>query len=189
MVQQETGGKQAYLDDPSKYHYGLDANGRRIAPHTGKVSTAFGPFGILESTAKRPGFGVEPLKDKSIDEQIRFASEYLAARSRSAGSIEGGLAGYGEGSGYSGSVMRRMRNQSVPAEGTPAGDLGAGAGARAGDGRMMAGGPLSGSMEVNLNLSPDAKRLLQPQPGPLSGAVKQATPFGASRSGGVTGQW
>ena len=110
VMSQETGGNRAYLDDPAKYHYGLDASGRRIAGHTGKVSTAFGPFGILESTGRSPGYGVSPLKDKSLDEQIRFSAEYLAARARSAGSLEGGLAGYGEGSAYASSVLRRMRS-------------------------------------------------------------------------------
>lgn len=115
VIAQETGGKTAdYLNDPAKYHYGLNAQGRRIAGHTGRVSTAFGPFGILESTAAKPGYGVTPLKDKSLDEQIRFASEYLAARARSSGSLEAGLAGYGEGSSYSGSVIRRMGRTQMP---------------------------------------------------------------------------
>ena len=108
IMQQEIGGNRSFLDDPSKYHYGLDANGRRIAPHTGKISTAFGPFGILESTARDPGYGVSPLQNKSIEEQIRFTGEYAAARARAAGSWEGGLAGYGEGSGYASSVMSRV---------------------------------------------------------------------------------
>ncbi|MGE8127735.1 PriCT-2 domain-containing protein [Methylobacterium sp. NPDC080182] len=113
LMKQETGrNTQAYLDDPTRYHYGLNSEGRRIAGHTGRVSTAFGPFGILESTAARPGFGVAPLKDKSLDEQIRFASDYLAARSRAAGGIEGGLAGYGEGARYSREVMARVGRQS-----------------------------------------------------------------------------
>lgn len=108
IMNQETGGNKAYLDDPSKYHYGLNANGQRIAPHTGKVSTAFGPFGILESTGAKPGYGVSALKDKSIDEQIRFTAEYLAARTRSAGSLFGGLSGYGEGSKYASQVLGRL---------------------------------------------------------------------------------
>lgn len=115
IMEQETGGKQKFLEDPSMYHYPLDAQGRRIAPHTGKVSTAFGPFGILESTASRPGYGVRPLKDKGIDEQIRFAGEYLGARVRSAGSLEAGLAGYGEGPAYSSSVMKRLARQRATA--------------------------------------------------------------------------
>lgn len=104
---QETGGSQAYLDDPSKYHYELNAEGKRIAPHTGKVSTAFGPYGILESTARDPGYGVTPLRDKSLEEQTRFMADYLAARVARAGSLRGGLAGYGEGESYADSVLGR----------------------------------------------------------------------------------
>lgn len=109
VMQQEIGGNSKYLDDPSAYHYGLNAEGKRVAPKSGKVSTAFGPFGILESTAKDPGYGVRPLKDKSLEEQARFAAEYLAARTRaSGGDLASGLAGYGEGAKYSNQVMGRM---------------------------------------------------------------------------------
>lgn len=128
---QETGGRQEYLDNPEKYHYDLDESGRRIDPHTGRVSTAFGPFGILESTARDPGFGVTPLRNKSLEEQVRFFMEYLAARIRQAGSVEAGLAGYGEGDTYSRQVMGRIsgvdqarnmsRNLSVGAGGAGAG--------------------------------------------------------------------
>lgn len=104
---QETGGRQAFIDDPAKYHYEKNAEGKRVAGHTGKISTAFGPFGILESTGKNPGYGVTPLKDKSFDEQLRFMSEYLAARIKHSGSVEGGLAGYGEGSKYANQVLSR----------------------------------------------------------------------------------
>lgn len=108
VMQQETGGKSQYLDDPTTYHYGKNKDGKRIAGHTGKVSTAFGPFGILESTARDPGYGVAPLKDKSLGEQVRFASDYLAARSKQAGSLQGGLSGYGEGGKYGQQVMSRI---------------------------------------------------------------------------------
>lgn len=101
IMKQETGGGKAYLDDPSKYHYEKDAEGKR-------KSSAFGPFGILESTGKKPGYGVDPLKDKSLDEQIRFASQYAAARIKSSGSVAGGLAGYGEGSKYADQVTSRL---------------------------------------------------------------------------------
>lgn len=101
IMQQETGGRKAFLDDPSKYHYERDASGKR-------KSSAFGPFGILDSTAKDPGYGVKPLVDKSIDEQIRFAAQYSAARIRSSGDLAKGLAGYGEGSKYADQVMARL---------------------------------------------------------------------------------
>ena len=107
IMQQESGGQSKFLEDPSAYHYGLNADGKRIAGHTGKISTAFGPFGILESTGAKPGYGVTPLKDKSIEEQVRFASDYLAARSAQAGGLQAGLAGYGEGDKYAKQVMAR----------------------------------------------------------------------------------
>ena len=109
ILQQETGGNKKYLQDPTAYHYGLNAEGKRVAGHTGKISTAFGPFGILESTAKDPGYGVAPLKDKSLDEQVRFASDYLAARSKGKGGLVEGLAGYGEGTKYAEQVMGRIK--------------------------------------------------------------------------------
>lgn len=115
VMQQEIGGQfDKYLGDPSAYHYVADANGRRIAPHTGRESTAFGPFGLLESTSRDPGWGVAPLKDKSMAEQIRFAAEYLGARIKSAGGLQAGLAGYGQGPAYAKQVMRRIGQQTPP---------------------------------------------------------------------------
>lgn len=141
VIKQETGGNRAYVDDPTKYHYGLNAQGKRVAGHTGKISTAFGPFGLLESTARDPGYGVAPLRDKGMDEQIRFAAEYLAARSRSAGSLDAGLAGYGEGSKYSKSVLGRMRG--IP--GASQAGIGAGAtvSAAGGGGRALTVGDVT----------------------------------------------
>lgn len=121
VMQQEVGGQLGkFLSDPTAYHYGLNADGKRVAGHTGKVSTAFGPFGILESTGAQPGYGVAPLKDKSLQEQVRFAADYLAARSKRAGGLEKGLAGYGEGDKYSAQVMARAGG--APAKATPGQD-------------------------------------------------------------------
>ena len=114
VVKQETGGNAKYLQDPSAYHYAANEKGQRIAGHTGKQSTAFGPFGILESTAKDPGYGVKPLQSKDLNEQIRFAGEYLAARSKQAGSLEAGLAGYGEGDKYAKQVLGRLGQSPSP---------------------------------------------------------------------------
>lgn len=104
ILMQETGGQAQYITDPATYHYPLNAEGKRIAGHTGKVSTAFGPFGILESTAADPGYGVKPLADKSFGEQLRFSSDYAKAV---------GLARYGEGPKYAAQVVTRR-------DGTPA---------------------------------------------------------------------
>lgn len=102
IIKQETGGNKAYLDDPSKAHYpsGYTKDGVK--------SSAFGPFGLLESTASKPGYGVSPLKDKSFDEQLRFMSQYLAARIGNAGTVFKGLSGYGEGSRYASQVLGRL---------------------------------------------------------------------------------
>lgn len=109
IMQQEVGGNfDRYLQDPTAYHYEKNAEGKRVAGHTGKISTAFGPFGLLESTAADPGYGVVPLRDKSLEEQVRFAGDYLAARSKKAGSLQAGLAGYGEGEKYSQQVTGRI---------------------------------------------------------------------------------
>lgn len=114
VMRQEIGGNTKYIEDPTAYHYPAGPDGRRVAKHTGKVSTAFGPFGILESTAADPGYGVRPLQDKSLAEQVRFASDYLAARAKRAGSLEKGLAGYGEGTKYSQQVMSRLGAPGAP---------------------------------------------------------------------------
>lgn len=121
LIKQETGGKKAYLEDPSKYHYDLNEKGQRIAGHTGKVSTAFGPFGILESTGARPGYGVQPLQNKTLDEQIRFAAQYVAARAKSAGSMFAGLSGYGEGAKYANQVLGRLPGGGMSGLTSPAG--------------------------------------------------------------------
>jgi len=115
IVKQETGGRQAFIDDPSKYHYEKDASGKR-------KSSAFGPFGILESTARDPGYGVSPLKDKSLQEQTRFAAQYAAARIRAAGSVAGGLAGYGEGDKYAAQVIGRLPMTGVSTAGAGRGN-------------------------------------------------------------------
>jgi hypothetical protein len=163
IVMQETGGNAAYLNDPSKYHYGLDGNGRRVAPHTGKISTAFGPFGILESTGSKPGYGVAPLKDKSLEEQARFAADYLAARKRSAGGLREGLSGYGEGERYGNSVMSRIDGY------TPLPSGAAASGGR--DGRYIFDAP---PIDVNIR---DSRGQIVGQTS-ISGRFRRASPFG-----------
>ena len=101
LLMQETGGQAKYLSDPTTYHYPVGPDGKR-------KSSARGPFGILDSTAADPGYGVKPLANSGdLNEHIRFAGDYLDARSKSAGSLQAGLAGYGEGAKYATQVMRR----------------------------------------------------------------------------------
>lgn len=106
LMQQESGGNL----DTRNYHYPMNAEGKRIAGHTGKISTASGPFGILDSTAKDPGYGLEALDkaNSTLAQQIDWASRYLGARSKSAGGLPAGLAGYGEGAKYAQQVTARL---------------------------------------------------------------------------------
>ena len=113
LMRQESGGSNKFLADPSAYHYGLNADGKRIAGHTGKVSTAFGPFGILESTAAKPGYGVKPLTSKDFESQLKFAGNYLKGRAKSSGSLSAGLSGYGEGDKYANQVIARIPQTKV----------------------------------------------------------------------------
>jgi hypothetical protein len=117
---QEAGGQgMRFINNPAEYHYPLNAQGKRWAAHSNVESSAFGPFGILESTGAKPGYGVAPLKDKSLEEQVRFASDYLAARVKAAGSFEAGLAGYGEGPKYARGVMARMGQRPTVTKAAP----------------------------------------------------------------------
>jgi hypothetical protein len=114
LVKQETGFQQRFLDDPSAPHYSVGPNGEK------PKSSARGLGGILEGTARQPGYGVAPLKDWSVPEQLRFMADYTVARSKQAGSLEAGLAAYGEGDGYARQVMSRLGykpsvKQSAPA--------------------------------------------------------------------------
>lgn len=203
VIQQETGGDKSYLDDPTKPHYPMGADGKRRT-RDGTVSSAFGPFGILaDSTAKDPGYGVAPLRDKGIDEQIRFAAEYLAARSKREGGIAGGLAAYGEGPRYSRQVLGRLGNPDAAApprgqapsaqdqppapaqpprgkEGTPAASVGMQTESSYKPGAVTSAplAPLSGEANVTVDLSPDARRLLATPAAPMSMRLGPATPLG-----------
>lgn len=102
LMQQETSNNPKYIDNPATYHYAINSEGKR-------KSTARGPFGILESTGNKPGYGVTPLKDQnSFEDHLRFAGEYLRGRTRAAGGdLNRGLAGYGDGTGYAAKVIAR----------------------------------------------------------------------------------
>ena len=52
LLMQETGGQDKYLNDPTQYHYAANADGKRIAGHTGKISTI--KYLNWEITANQP---------------------------------------------------------------------------------------------------------------------------------------
>lgn len=109
ILQQEVGGSlDKYLSNPATYHYAAGADGLRRGAQ-GQVSSAFGPFGFLDSTAQDPGWGVQPLQDKNdLNEHIRFAGDYLAARIRQTGDFSKGIGAYGEGDQYAEKVLSRI---------------------------------------------------------------------------------
>lgn len=109
LLMQETGGQAKYLNDPTTYHYPVGPDGKR-------KSSARGPFGILDSTAADPGYGVKPLANHAdLNEHIRFTGDYLDARAKSAGSLHAGIAGFGEGDKYAVQVARRRDGVVTPA--------------------------------------------------------------------------
>jgi len=113
LVQQETGGQQRFIDNPGDFHYKAVSKGEK------PKSTARGLGGILAGTARDPGYGVTPLKDWSAPEQLRFMADYAQARIKQAGSVAGGLAGYGEGGKYAQQVTARMGKGKVVASEIP----------------------------------------------------------------------
>lgn len=180
VMQQETGGNAKYVQDPSSYHYGLNAEGRRVAGHTGKVSTAFGPFGILESTGRDPGYGVKPLQGKELGEQVRFAADYLAARSKQAGGLQAGLAGYGEGGKYGAQVMARInpKAQAIAPVQAPAPEVLAAAPAMEGAPQVMAQAPVMvpepepwAQFQKTMPKPVAPEQMAYGQPGPLPGVT------------------
>ena len=100
VIQQETGFNDKFLVD------------QRVPHYTGPKpkSTAAGLGGFLEGTARDPGYGVKPLgSDWSIPNQVRFASELLAANIKRKGSIDKGLMAYGTGKPeYANAVLSRV---------------------------------------------------------------------------------
>ena len=104
------------------YHYPEGPDGKRRA-RNGRVSTASGIFGILNSTASDPGYGVTPLPGPAYQQshaaQAQFAAEYLAARTNAAGGQLAGLAAYGEGAAYANQVAGRAASATAQAPAAP----------------------------------------------------------------------
>jgi len=102
IVAQETGWQQRFLVDPSEAHYKTGSDGKK------PKSSARGLGGILKDTARDPGYGVAPLKDWTVPEQLRFIADYAMAQIKRTGSVEKGLAAYGEGDKYAEQVAKRI---------------------------------------------------------------------------------
>jgi len=150
---------------------------------------------VMPATGRDPGFGIRPLQDESEAEYRRFGRDYLNAMlKRYGGDRSKALAAYNAGPGavdaaikrhgdaWLGAMPQETRNY-VPSvlgrAGTPMPDDAAAAGQSARSAASGVIGPLSGELSVSLDLSADARRLLQ---GPQ---VAMTTRFGSARPFGM----
>lgn len=108
LKMQESGNDPRFDADPAAFHYSGDK----------PKSSARGLFGVVKGTAADPGYGVKPLTDWSPEGQGHFAAQYLQALTKKTGSLEGGLARYGEGDRYARQVAARIPNVS-PVQAAP----------------------------------------------------------------------
>ena len=53
----------------------------------------------MPATAKNPGFGIEPAKDDSVEENVRVGSEYIEALVNKYGNLDEALMAYNWGTG------------------------------------------------------------------------------------------
>jgi soluble lytic murein transglycosylase-like protein len=94
------------IDYPAKGGDFSKLIGGLIGVESGGNPNAVSPVGargltqIMPATAKAPGHGVAPMRDDSVDEQIRFGSDYLRAMIKHfGGDVKKGLAAYNGGIG------------------------------------------------------------------------------------------
>lgn len=181
VLQQESGGR----------HRGAD--GKLLRSGAG----ARGIAQIMPGTGADPGFGVRPLRDDSEAEHRRFASEYLNAMLRVFnGDKEKALAAYNAGPGrvqqavrkHGGDWLKNMpeetRNYVPSVLGRESQGAAMPAEARAVEQAkrpdpLAARASLQGEMQLALDLTPEARRLLQ---GP---AIMPSTRIGPARPFGV----
>jgi hypothetical protein len=72
---------------------GIGYNESRNNPNSkNKESTASGTYGVLDSTAQNPGYGIAPAKDNSVAEKDRVGKEYSEAMTKLYGPSWGALA-------------------------------------------------------------------------------------------------
>lgn len=80
-----------------------ESNNMHVDNKTGElIKSSAGAEGISQlrpSTAKNPGFGIEPVKDKSKEEYLRVGKEYLQALYDKFGDWEKAVAAYNAGPG------------------------------------------------------------------------------------------
>jgi hypothetical protein len=93
---------------------------------SGRSERAVGLGGVLQSTARQPGYGMKPNEAALTkpEENLRFALDYADARIRAAGGdVRKGLMGYGGGGSYpADGIMQRAGMQPASAPNTQVAD-------------------------------------------------------------------
>jgi hypothetical protein len=90
---------------------GVESGGN---PNAISPKGAVGLTQIMPETAANPGYGVQPMANKSIDEQIRFGSDYLRQMIKeNGGDVKKGLAAYNGGMGNVDSAETQNYAQNV----------------------------------------------------------------------------
>ncbi len=96
-------GNRLTLDSVFERLKMAESGGQHIDPKTGKLKLspvgAEGITQLMPKTAANPGFGIEPVKDKSEGEYVRVGKEYLSALYKKYGDWSLALAAYNAGSG------------------------------------------------------------------------------------------
>lgn len=179
VLAQESGGRHS-------------VGGRLITSTAG----ARGISQVMPATGRDPGFGIKPLQDESEAEYRRFGRDYLDAMlKRYGGDRSKALAAYNAGPGAVDAAIKRHGDgwlTGLPKEtrdyvpsvlgragGTPMPDDAARA-AQASRPEKLSVGPLSGEMSLALDLTPEARRLLEGPQAPMSTRFGSSRPFGVA---------
>lgn len=78
-------------------------------PHAVSKKGARGLTQVMPATAAKPGFGVTPMRDHSVQEQIRFGNEYLTALERNYKSKVLAAAAYNAGTGVVDTALKKAK--------------------------------------------------------------------------------
>lgn len=177
---------------------GQESGGQHLGANGGLLRSSAGARGIAQvmlGTGRDPGYGVSPLQNDSEEEYRRFGGDYLGAMLQLyGGDKQKALAAYNAGPGrvnksiqkhgtdwlqhmpketqnYVPNVLdRESRGTPIPANGNAA--------ERANARDPLATSQVSGEMQLSLNLSAEARKLLQGPTSPLTTRLGPARPFG-----------
>lgn len=94
--QVETSGEDNTMDDWMKALVQVESGGDANAVSS---AGAFGLTQLMPETAKNPGFGIEPMRENTPEEQMRVGTEYFAALNDKYRNVDDALRAYNWGTG------------------------------------------------------------------------------------------